>query len=189
MSQDGNPELATEKPPALAVTINKIDDALGTLELAIATSCLAILILAGAYQAIATNFLSSGAQWPYDLIHNSLFLIAAAGAAFAAHKHQQISMDVLSQRLSRRNRAYVELVIAAFVIVMCAVLVYRGLDVYAAVTSTEMETELVPMWVRAATFPGAAALIAVHYVLHAVVSIAYLTAGQVPPSPDEVSLH
>lgn len=177
-----------ESPPAIAALVTRIDTTIGVAELALAGFCLAVLILAGAYQAIATNFLSSGAQWPYDLIHNALYLIAAAGAAFAAHKHQQISMDVLSQRFSLRARAYLDMIIAAFVIALCIALIVRGLDVYQVVTSTESDTPVVPTWVRAATFPTAAGLIALHYFLHSIVAVAYLVAGRVPPRPEEEAM-
>ena len=62
-----------------------------------------------------------------DVLRYSVFFIAMTGAALSAHTNQLIPMDFVARSLSRVNRVRLRVLLSAFTVTICYLLVKGGL--------------------------------------------------------------
>lgn len=174
---EGDSAAAKRPEPAIAGLLSRIDRGVARGEELVLVLSLVVLILAGAAQAISNHVLDSSASYLRDYIRFPVFIIAMIGAAYASHRGQQIGIDVLSRLLAPRPKALAQLVIAVFVIGICAVLVVEGYDVAKGEALGYM------------ALPVGAALIAFHYLIQAAIIVSYLAVGAEPPQSEHTAVH
>lgn len=177
------PPTVAEPVGSLARGANKLDSALGTLELALLCAFLAALISVGTAQALASKLFGTSWTWSFDAIRYSVFFIAMTGAALSAQAERQIAMDFVTRMLSPRGRAWLRLTLRFFVIAMCGVLAVGGNAVRA--TTAGEDYELIPPELGLLALPIGAVLIGMHMLLHIVVDLDFLTRGELPPEPEQ----
>ncbi len=125
--------------------------------------------------------------WPFEALRYLVFFCAIWGAALSAQKGRMISMDFLARKVAPKKRVILRIAIAAFVIFAC-VLLYRG-GMYVRASAASETYELISPAKALAVLPMGALLIGLHYFLHAVIDILYLSAGLIPPEEDGPAAH
>jgi TRAP-type C4-dicarboxylate transport system permease small subunit len=194
----------TEEPPELVTHIVMVDNVIGYIEQTFLVVVLFALISVGTYQFVASHLFDINSTWPFGALRNLVFFIAMGGAALAAQKGRMISMDFLARKFSKKNQVILRILIAFFVVFACYLLFKGGMFVRDSANphvehlnpttflGEKFETLLnfiVNPQNALVILPVGAALIAVHYTLHALTDALYLSAGQLPPEEEGPAGH
>lgn len=177
-----------EAPPSPAIpTLQAVDRAVGIAEQAVLCGLLLLLVGVAAGQAIAARLFDVHWEWSHELIQNSVFFIAMAGAALAAQTERLISMDFVYRMMRPDLRAWLRQGLRLFTIAICVLFVWGGLSLRDILAGEPYVVIAKPT--VALALPIGAALIAFHQVLHGIVDLLYMTKGQLPPEAEDVPLH
>lgn len=190
---DDSPETESKSSPAessetpeLIGKLVFIDTALGYLEQTFLMVVLFSLIGVGTYQFVASHIFEINSLWPFEALRNLVFLIAMGGATLSAQKGRMISMDFLARKLAPKRRVILRIVIACFVVFACILLYKGGMYVRNAASA---HYEIINPRTALLALPVGAALIGVHYTLHALADLLYLANGQIPPEEEGPQAH
>ena len=113
------------------------------------------------------------------MVRGGTFTIAMFAAAFATHQQRHLAMDLVSRRLTPRNRLILGALLKVFTIVIALILFRSGLHQRDHVGGTG--DEFVSDKTIVTMLPIGAALIILHSFLHIVIDIDYLVRGKLPP--------
>jgi len=156
-----------------------VDRVVGLAEQALLVFTMTVLIGMGAYAAVARNVFDYSPAWGDEILRNSVFFTAMAGAALAAHTNQLISLDVFTRIMSPRARLFTKTVTKIFTIAIC---------VYMAVTAMEMRSGMLSEHEYHVLHPANGALvltigmglIAFHVTIRVITNIIHLIEGTSP---------
>tara|TARA_R110002096_G_scaffold44526_12_gene120401 strand:+ start:27713 stop:28300 length:588 start_codon:yes stop_codon:yes gene_type:complete len=176
-----------DAPPNLVGALQGVDGAIGIAEHAFVALALVGLICVGTYQFTASRLFGLNDTWPFEALRYLVFFCAMGGAALSAQKGRMISMDFIARKLPPKARVILRIIVAGFVIFACVLLYKGGMHVRAAAAGEEYEV-LSPSLALLA-LPLGAALIGLHYLLHALCDAAYLAAGLIPPEEEGPAAH
>jgi len=182
-----SPPATTESPPDLVVKLTGLDNAIGIFEHAFVLLALFGLMGVGTYQFLSTRLMGANDTWPFEALRYLVFFCAMGGASLSAQKGRMISMDFLARKLAPKKRVVLRILVAAFVVFAC-VLLYRG-GMYVRASAAGEDYEVIRPAYALLALPVGAALIGVHYLLHAICDIIYLAAGLIPPEEDAPAAH
>lgn len=130
---------------------------------------LIVMIGLAVTQIVLRNGFDSGLVWADSLLRVLVLWIALIGAIVASRERQHISMDLVTRYLSPPALKAVTVITSLFTAAICAVLAWYTLDyVLMEYESPSMAFGKVPAWLCEAVMPFAFLLIAVRYLLHAV---------------------
>lgn len=160
--------------------LRRIDNYLGLAEQAVLFAILVIVVLTASAHAILEKATHEGLWWSFDVIRGGTFSLAMIAAAYATQQQRHLAMDLISRKLSPRNRILLAAVLEAFTIAICVVLAQSGLHNVDA-TGTETGRHVLDASTIASFLPLGAALIAVHALLHLAIDIDYLVRGKLLP--------
>lgn len=169
--------------PVPAMVLARVDALLGKLELAVVSASLVLLVSVAVYQFIAVSLLHQRADWTDELIRYSVFFTAMSAAALAAQQKKMMAIDVVPRLLSVRTRAYSRILIALFVAFACYLLFRGGMMNRDEMAKLQETYHFIDPTVGVLALPIGAALIGVHFLIHAVIDITYLAKGRTPPEP------
>jgi TRAP-type C4-dicarboxylate transport system permease small subunit len=172
--------------PGPAAVLGRIDAALGKAELMVVSISLVLLVAVAVYQFIAVNLLNQRADWTDELIRYSVFFTAMSAAALAAQQKKMMAIDVVPRLLSPRTRAYSRILIALFVAFACYLLFQGGMMNRDEMAKLTENYHIIDPTLGVLALPIGAALIGVHFLIHAVIEINYLAQGRTPPEPRPV---
>ncbi len=164
----------------LSAKVRRLDHLAGVAEQITLFALLGVVVLVATVQAFATKIFGHSFIWSFDVVRASTFAIAMLGAAFASHHISHLSMDIVSRRLSPRNRLALRVVLGLFTIFATYLLLASGLHLRSEV-ATEGGTHTIPPHLIAALIPIGSAMIIFHTLLRTVIDIDYLRRGKLPP--------
>ncbi len=167
--------------------VASVDNAIGFVEHGFIALSLFGLMGVGTYQFVSGHFFDANDTWPFEVLRYLVFFCAMGGAALSAQKGRMISMDFLSRKLAPKKRIILRIFIAGFVIFAC-VLLYKG-GMYVREAAAGEEYEVLSPSLALLALPIGAALIGVHYLLHAISDTMYLAAGLLPPEEEGPQAH
>jgi TRAP-type C4-dicarboxylate transport system permease small subunit len=176
-------ETAVEEP-GLARGVNLVDRSIGMVEQALLCLFMAILIGVACYQVVSGMIFDKAVPWSFEIIRNSVFLIAMTGAALSAQAEKMISMDFMTRVVKPKTKVYLRFVTRLFAIGTCICLIIGGWMVRTTGVSGEQYEVLKPSTVLLA-LPIGAGLIALHMLLHLIADAAYMAKGELPPETTE----
>jgi TRAP-type C4-dicarboxylate transport system permease small subunit len=176
---DPGPQNYPDDSP-LSAKVRRLDHLVGVAEQITLFSLLAMIVLVATVQAFATKIFSHSFLWSFDVVRAGTFAIAMLGAAFASHHISHLSMDIVSRRLSPRNRLALRVVLGLFTVFATYLLLQSGLHLRSQV-ATEGGTHTIPPHLIAALIPLGSAMIIFHTVMRTVIDIDYLRRGKLPP--------
>lgn len=168
--------------PGLARGVTLIDRSIGMVEQALLCVFIAILISVACYQVVSGMIFDKAVPWSFEIIRNSVFMIAMTGAALSTQADKMISMDFVTRIVKPKTRIYLRSLTRLFAIGACICLIKGGWMVRTTAVAGEQYEVLKPSTVLLA-LPIGAALIALHLLLHLVSDAAYLAKGEIPPDP------
>lgn len=189
---EGEPPLrpsAVQLPPGpqnypddgpLSSGLRKVDYLVGMVEQIALFGMLALIVLVGTVQALATKLFGHSFLWSFDLVRAGTFMIAMVGAAFASHHATHLSMDLVSRWMRPRSRLAAQVVLGLFTIFAAFLLFRSGLHLRTQVAS-EGGNHTVPMELVAALIPAGAGLIIFHTLMRVLIDADYLRRGKLPP--------
>lgn len=183
-----SPPPDTESPPELVSKIVGFDNAIGIAEQAFVALALTGLLGVGTYQFLSTNLWGANETWPAEALKYLVFFCAMGGAALSAQKGRMISMDFLARKLAPKKRVILRIAVAVFVIAAC-VLLYKGGMFVSEAAAGEKHYEVLKPKTALLALPIGAALIGLHYLLHAIIDALYLSAGLIPPEEEGPAAH
>lgn len=168
--------------PGLARGVRLVDRSLGLAEQALLCFFLAVLICVACYQVVSGMIFDKAVPWSFEFIRNSVFMIAMTGAALSAQAEKMISMDFVTRLVRPKTRVYLRIITRLFAVGTCICLAIGGWIVRTTGVSGEQYEILKPSTMLLA-LPIGAGLIGLHMLLHAIVDVAYLAEGEIPPEP------
>jgi TRAP-type C4-dicarboxylate transport system permease small subunit len=165
---------------AFSAAVRRFDHLVGLAMQIALFAMLGIIVLVATVQAFATKIFSHSFIWSFDVVRAGTFAIAMVGAAFASHHMSHLSMDIVSRRLSPKNRLALRVVLSMFTIFAAYLLMTSGLHLRAEV-ATEGGTHTIPPHLIAALIPVGSILIIFHTTLRLLIDVDYLRRGKLPP--------
>ncbi len=168
--------------------LHRIDRAIAQAEKLIVVVLLSLMILVAFAQIVLRNFWATGFSWGDPFVRYMVLWVGFIGAALATHQGKHIKIDVLSNWLPpRANLALQSLLnlISAGICGLLAVSAFRFVRFEAQLGGTSFLT--LPAWVPQVILPFACGLIALRFLLAAMVSLNLFlhpttTSGQTGPS-------
>jgi TRAP-type C4-dicarboxylate transport system permease small subunit len=135
------------------------------------------------YQVIADKAFDHRPTWPYEVVRFSVFFVAMAGAVLAAQRKGMFHMDLVTRRFSPRGRSILRVATAVLVAILCVLVIKTAITLRANTFATKEEHEIVSNAHGYAALIIGMALIALHFLLHALIEVLYLASGKIPPDP------
>ncbi|MFN0250515.1 MAG: TRAP transporter small permease [Kofleriaceae bacterium] len=176
---DPGPQNYPDDSP-LSSKVRKLDHLAGVAEQITLFGMLVLIVLVATVQAFATKIFSHSFLWSFDVVRAGTFAIAMLGAAFASHHISHLSMDIVSRRLTPRNRLALRVALGIFTVFATYLLLKSGLHLRSQV-ATEGGTHTIPPHLIAALIPIGSAMIIFHTVMRTVIDVDYLRRGKLPP--------
>jgi TRAP-type C4-dicarboxylate transport system permease small subunit len=164
--------------PRFASTLRRINDGIGRAEVGILTLLVLALIVSAIYEMIDPM-----ANWSEELTRYAVFYIAMTGMALAAQRQGMFHMDLLSRMFPARLRSALRIASAVLIAVTCALVIRFGFTGRADSYNVTQSHEFISPGTGYLALIGGFALVALHFVLHAAIEVAYLAAGKLPPDP------
>jgi TRAP-type C4-dicarboxylate transport system permease small subunit len=109
--------------PSPALRLKPIFSFLNRLEEILLGAFLIFMVLLGFIQILFRNVLSVGLYWIDPLLRHSVLWVALLGASVATREDRHISIDLLSEKLGYKSRAFLQGGINLFAAVICLILV------------------------------------------------------------------
>ncbi len=109
--------------PSPSLSFKRIISFLNRLEEILLGSFMIFMVLLGFIQILFRNVLSVGLYWIDPLLRHSVLWVALLGASVATREDRHISIDLLSEKLGHKSRAYLQVGINLFAAVICLILV------------------------------------------------------------------
>jgi TRAP-type C4-dicarboxylate transport system permease small subunit len=162
----------------LAARLRSIDTLIGKVEQVVLVALLAIVTLVAGTHALLDRIAHVRLEFKDDVIRGGTFTIALLGAAFATQQARNLSMDLVSRRLSPRTRLMLKVVLALFTIFVVVLFVNAGLT---TVDIQKPSEQLISARHIAWMIPIGGVLIIVHTLVHTIIDIDYLVRGKTPP--------
>jgi TRAP-type C4-dicarboxylate transport system permease small subunit len=172
----------TDEPPA-AAALRRIDEGIGRAETGILIVLVTMLVGVAVYQVVLDKLFDERPTWPYEVVRFSVFFVAMMGASLAAQRKGMFNMDLVTRKFSPRARSYLRIATAVLVAVLCGLVLKTALTLRANTFALKEEHEVFSAADGYLALIAGCGLIAVHFVLHAVIEVVYLASGKIPPDP------
>jgi TRAP-type transport system small permease protein len=169
--------------PAAAARLRRIDEGIGRAETGVLIVLVTMLVGVAVYQVILDKLMDERPTWPFEVIRYSVFFVAVTGASLAAQRKGMFNMDLVTRKFSPRGRAILRIATAVLVAIMLTLVIKVALTLRANTFTTKEAHEVFAEADGYTALIVGAGLIAVHFVLHAVIEVVYLVNGKVPPDP------
>jgi TRAP-type C4-dicarboxylate transport system permease small subunit len=167
--------------------LNRIDRAVAQAEKLVVVVLLSLMILVAFAQIVLRNFWATGLSWGDPFVRYMVLWVGFIGAALATYQGKHIKIDVLSHWLPPRANLALQSflnMISAGICGLLAVAAFRFVRFEAELGGTSFMT--LPSWVPQVIIPIACGIIALRFLLAAVVSLTLFlhpttTSGQTGP--------
>ena len=163
--------------------LHRIDRAIAQAEKLIVVVLLSLMILVAFAQIVLRNFWSTGFSWGDPFVRYMVLWVGFIGAALATQQSKHIKIDVLSHWLPPQANRVLQSLLNLFSAGVC------GLLALAAFRFVRFEAQLggtsfmaLPAWVPQLIIPVACGIMALRFVLAAMVA---LTMPRHPPTTSE----
>jgi len=124
-----------------------------------------MIVLAGS-QIILRNIFSTGFVESDSILKILVLWVGMLGAVVATRERKHISIDILSRYLSAKHRAYSEIIIDVFVVIVCGMLATHSMRML--LVDYEAKTTAfsgVPTWLLESILPVAFTIITLRYLM------------------------
>ena len=143
-------------------TLLKIEDA-------ILIGMLLVAIVLAVLQIFLRNFFDSGIVWGDVLLRIIVLWIGMFGAMYASRNNEHINIELGIKHLSEKAKPYVQAVVFVFTATVCAIVAWYSVGfIISEYHEGSMAFAKVPVWVTEAIIPIAFFIIALRYIISAV---------------------
>jgi TRAP-type C4-dicarboxylate transport system permease small subunit len=169
--------------PAAAARLRRIDEGIGRVETGALILAVTMLIGVAIYQVILEKLFDERPTWPHEVVRFSVFFVAMGGASLASQRKGMFNMDLVTRKFSPRARSILRIAAAVLVAVLLSLVIKAALTLRANTFTTKEAHEVFSEADGYTALIVGAGLVALHFVLHAVIEVIYLVNGKVPPDP------
>jgi TRAP-type C4-dicarboxylate transport system permease small subunit len=162
----------------LATKLRRVDTIVGKIEQIVLVTLLGIITVVAGTHAILDRIAHIRLEFKDDVIRGGTFTIALIGAAFATQQVRNLSMDLVSRRLSPRTRLGLKVVLALFTVFVLVLFVNAGLT---TVDIQKPSEQLISARRIAWMVPIGGVLVIFHTLVHMAIDIDYLVRRKTPP--------
>ncbi|HWM85114.1 MAG TPA: TRAP transporter small permease subunit [Kofleriaceae bacterium] len=174
----GQEEAAPADEPPAAGTFRRINDGIGRVEIGLLAVLILILIASAIFEVVDPK-----ATWSDELTRYTVFFVAMAGLALAAQRQGMFHMDLVTRLFPPRFRAGLRIATAVLVVGLCGLVIKYALIHRANSYEVIQDHEVISTGNGYLALVAGFTLVAIHFVLHALVELMYLTRGKLPPEP------
>ncbi len=172
-------------PIGLAAMVLRLDQSLAKIELAFVSIFVVALVLIGVYQFAITTVLKGRVDWADEMIRFLVFFTAMSAAALAAQQRRMMAIDFVPRLLSAKKRTIVRILLALFVVFICALLVWAGwLNRESQLLTEQSSDHIISIPDAMLAFPLGIGLIGVHFLFQAIIDGSFLLRRLTPPEPE-----
>jgi TRAP-type C4-dicarboxylate transport system permease small subunit len=164
--------------PRAASLFRRVNEGIGRVEVGALMLLVATLIGSAVY-----DLLDPRATWSDELTRYGVFFIAMIGMALAAQRQGMFHMDLVTRLFPARLRCALRIGTALLIAATCAVVIRFGIAGRAHSFDRIQDYDIVSEATGYLALIAGFALVAIHFLLHAAIELAYLAAGKVPPDP------
>ena len=173
------PHRQNHNPQPVAARVLRL---LSMVEDGLLIGLLSMMILLAAGQVILRNVFGISLVWGDPGARTLVLWVGLLGAMSASRTHKHISMDVLSRWLPDQARRLSLALIGLFTASVCGVVAYHaGRFVAMDYEAGLLAFAAVPAWVVELILPLGFTIMAVRYLLVAVINVKQLLTGEVKP--------
>ncbi len=178
---DLNAPLTYPDDAGLAIGIRKIDHYIGVCEQVVLVAMLATVVLTAATHAILDRLFHIQLDFKEEVVRAGTFAIAIIGTVFATQQARHLAMDLISRRLSPRNRLVLKIMLALFTAFIVVLLTHAGFHTIEIEKTMQQHSKMFSSVMIAWIIPIGGFLMLAHLFLHTVIDIDYLVRGKTPP--------
>lgn len=143
-------------------TLLKVEDA-------ILIGMLLLAIVLAVVQIFLRNFFDSGIVWGDVLLRIIVLWIGMFGAMYASRNNEHINIELGIKHLSKKAKPYVQTVVFVFTATVCAIVAWHSVGfIISEYHEGSMAFAKVPVWVTEAIIPIAFFIIALRYIISAI---------------------
>jgi len=163
--------------------LESIDRLLVKAETALIVLFLGAMVLLAFAQVVLRNIFDTGLLWGDPLVRHLVLWVGFTGAAVATSERRHISIDALTKFFPPRMKSIAHVITNVFALYVCLVLADAAFTFLAGEKEAGgMITLSIPSWVGIVIIPPGYALIAFHFVVKLVESIAAVFGNQPEPT-------
>lgn len=152
--------------------VERVQMILYRVEDSILVGLLLLMITMAVLQILLRNLFDTGIVWSDILVRILVLWVGLAGAMVASRKGNHINIDIMDRFLPERAKVIVNFVVELFTAFICAVVAYYSLQfVQMEFADGGMAFAKVPAWLCEAIIPFAFAVIAIRYILLAIINL------------------
>jgi TRAP-type C4-dicarboxylate transport system permease small subunit len=152
--------------------VERVQMILYRVEDSILVGLLLLMITMAVLQIFLRNLFDTGIVWSDILVRILVLWVGLAGAMVASRQGNHINIDIMDRFLPERAKVIVNFVVELFTAFICAVVAYYSLQfVQMEFADGGMAFAKVPAWLCEAIIPFAFAVIAIRYILLAIINL------------------
>jgi TRAP-type C4-dicarboxylate transport system permease small subunit len=152
--------------------VERVQMILYRVEDSILVGLLLLMITMAVLQIFLRNLFHTGIVWSDILVRILVLWVGLAGAMVASRQGNHINIDIMDRFLPERAKVVVNFVVELFTASICAVVAYYSLQfVQMEFADGGMAFAKVPAWLCEAIIPFAFAVIAIRYILLAIINL------------------
>jgi TRAP-type C4-dicarboxylate transport system permease small subunit len=152
--------------------VERVQMILYRVEDSILVGLLLLMITMAVLQILLRNLFDTGIVWSDILVRILVLWVGLAGAMVASRQGNHINIDIIDRFLPERAKVIVNFVVELFTAFICAVVAYYSLQfVQMEFADGGMAFAKVPAWLCEAIIPFAFAVIAIRYILLAIINL------------------
>jgi TRAP-type C4-dicarboxylate transport system permease small subunit len=149
--------------------LKHIDNWLGRLELGIVIILLGTMIVFAFLQVVLRNIFSTGIEWVEIFLRHAVLWLGFLGGALATGNQRHIKIDAVSQLVSKRSKAILQVITNLFAASICVLLTQASIKFL----GSEMEMKSIvfdgiPAWYVELIIPVGFALYVIHFIFRTV---------------------
>ena len=160
--------------------IEKLNEAVASIETFFLVIFLAVMVFLGFFQVILRDFFSYGFTWADELLRNIVLWSALLGASLATKAGRHINIDIITRNLRGGQKVLVEILIDLISGSVCFILFEASIGFI----RMEMEYPQVsmffnlPVWVFELVFPIFFIISTIRFMIHALDGVIALLTGR-----------
>lgn len=149
--------------------LKRLQHALLKLESSVLVLLLISTILIAFSQIVLRNFFSSGISWGDSLVRIMVLWLGMFGAMLASRDHHHIKIDIISRYLKERSQILLRRITDLVTATVCGIVAWYSLQFILIEYEDGLEAFTnVPVWVTEAIIPFAFFVIALRYLVSAI---------------------
>ncbi len=147
----------------------RLDAAIGRLELALVVLSVALMMVTAFAQIVLRNVMGAGLSWSEPLVRYLVLWVGFIGASLATREGRHITIEVIGLRPSARGRRCLAAVSQMCAMIVCALMAWAAVKFVHDDAQIGHRTFLnLPTWILESIIPAAFAVMSLRFLLRSI---------------------